>query len=211
MIATGRTPELGRMRDHIEHHGIYRCKPGATIPAKQSGMIYTWQYYLRRCMFDAQFASDMATVFWDVIAPNDFVLGPCEAAGVPLACAIQAKARTLGFDVPILSFKQEPKKYGLMSRTEGPLYKDRPVLLIDDIAGSQATLLRAEAVIMGRGLKLCDIHFCLVNKAGKTVEPHPVYLTKSRLVTLFTSDDFNLTWAKYVETYGREPDFGEYL
>lgn len=198
-------------KDLIEHKGIYRCKPGTFLMSKQSGGRYTWQYYLRRCLYDASFANQVGEAFWSLFPYDGFVLGACEAAGVPIACAIQAKGREKGYDVPILSIKKEPKKYGLSNFTEGPLYMDRPVMLVDDIAGSQGTLLRAEAFLKFRGMKMYDSYFCVVNKAGKNVEPHPVYLTNSRLVTLFTSDDFSHGWKSYVAKYGKEPCFGEYL
>lgn len=198
------------MRDTIEHTGIYRCKPGAYIPAKKAGLCYTWQYYLRRCIYDSVFSAKVGEAFWNVIDPGNFVLGACEDAGVPIACAIQAKGRELGIDVPVISIKKEPKKYGLQNWTEGLLH-DRPIMLVDDLAGSQSTLLRAEALIIGRGLKLHKQYFCLVNKAGANVQPNPVYVPSAELVTLFSSDDFCLTWESYVSKYGREPVFGEYF
>jgi orotate phosphoribosyltransferase len=115
----------------------------------------------------------------------------------------------MGLDIPIFTIKKEPKAYGLRNWIEGPVAVNLPVLLVDDLAGSQSTLLNAQDLVARAGLQLHDRYFCLVDKRGKKVEPHPVYLPNAKLLTLFSSDDFHLSWSSYVDKYGKDPSFGK--
>lgn len=198
-------------RDLIDHSGIYRCAPGKTLPAKRAGHEYEWQYYLRRCLYDQAFANYVANLFWNRFDNTPgFQLAACEAAGVPLACAIQAVGLSRGRSVSMFTIKQTPKAYGLMNMTEGPITNE-PVMLIDDLAGSQSTLLTAKRLLEARGLKLHSHYFCLVDKAGGSVKANRVYLGDLELYTLFNSNNFAMSWDAYVVRYGQPPVFGDYF
>jgi orotate phosphoribosyltransferase len=129
---------------------------------------------------------------------TDKQFGACEDAGVPLACAMSYITCT-----PILTIKKERKGYGLLNFLEGRITGD-PVILIDDLAGSQGTLRKAQATLKALKIPIADQYVTLINKTTNT---HPTYLD-AQLISLFTCDDFALTWEQYVTKYGEAPNFG---
>lgn len=194
------------LRSEIEHRGIYRCAPGTRIPGKATGTTYSWQFYLRRCMYDPKFinaAADLLVdlLLVDILSTQAVQVGACEDAGVVLGMAISERLGT-----PMLSIKKNPKAYGLQNRIEGQII-GLPILLVDDLAGSQATLRNSRQLLTTLGLPIADKYVTLINK---TIGTHDTYLDGMKLVSLFTCEDFKLGWADYVVEYGKNPDFGRW-
>tara|TARA_R110000868_G_scaffold76810_2_gene220600 strand:+ start:256 stop:846 length:591 start_codon:yes stop_codon:yes gene_type:complete len=187
------------LRSEIEHRGIYRCEPGTYIPAKAKDKFYTWQFYLRRCMYDPKFTNSAADILVELLSSHDVQVGACEDAGIVLGMAI---AERLGS--PMFSIKKKPKAYGLLNKLEGRL-TGQPVLLVDDLAGSQATLRSSRQMLSMMNIPIAKEYVTLINKTTGT---HDTYLDDMKLVSLFTCDDFKLTWTDYVNEYKRRPDFG---
>lgn len=134
----------------------------------------------------------------DKLDLEDKQIGACEDAGVPLACAISHLT-----GIPVLSVKKSRKAYGLLNFTEGPV-TGHPVILVDDLAGSASTLMQAERLLKTFGIPVADQYATLINKTQGT---HPTYLDKE-LVSLFTCEDFAMTWEEYEKKYDKEPQFG---
>jgi len=188
------------LQQEIEHNGIYRNKPGRYIPGKAPNTRYSWQFYLRRCMFDPLFVLTAAELMIEKLDLDNVQLGACEDAGVPLACAISHLTA-----IPVVSIKKARKVYGLLNFTEGPI-TGKPILLVDDLAGSQNTLRQAEKLLTAFKLPVAKQYATLINKTQGT---HPTYLDKE-LISLFTCEDFAMNWDEYVEKYNKEPNFGFY-
>ena len=188
------------LQQHIEHHGIYRCRPGTSIPAKAPNNVYTWQFYLRRCMYDPKFILTAAELILDKVNLLNTQLGACEDAGVPLASAISMLTGT-----PMMSIKKSRKAYGLLNFTEGMITGD-PVILVDDLAGSAATLRSAQKLLKAFNIPLAGQYITLINKTQGT---HDTYLD-AELVSLFTCEDFAMSWEDYETKYNKEPSFGFY-
>jgi len=186
------------LQQEIEHRGIYRCEPGTCIPSKEPNSAYTWQFYLRRCMYNPQFLMKAAAELIMRLDLKDKQLGACEDAGVPLACAISMLA-----EVPMLTIKKSRKAYGLLNFTEGPI-TGKPVVLVDDLAGSQNTLMKAAALLKEFRVPVDNQYVTLVNKTQGT---NPTYLN-GKLISLFTCEDFALSWDDYKKKYKKVPDFG---
>ena len=187
------------LRSEIEHRGIYRCAPGTKIPARSKDKHYTWQFYLRRCMYDPKFINAAADLLVDLLSSRIVQVGACEDAGVVLGMAIAERLGT-----PMLSIKKKPKAYGLQNILEGQIIR-LPILLVDDLAGSQETLRNSRQLLTTMGLPIADDYVTLINK---TIGTHDTYLDGMKLVSLFTCDDFKLRWADYVAQYSKNPDFG---
>ena len=99
--------KLNYLRNEIEHRGIFRVKPGSpTLPGKAPNSAYTWQFYLRRCMFDPKFVTIAAEMLVNQLPNQDVQIGACEAAGVPLGLAMSMILGT-----PMLSIKKSPNEY----------------------------------------------------------------------------------------------------
>lgn len=186
------------LRQEIEHRGIYRAKPGSCIPAKAPNAIYTWQFYLRRVMYNPKFIMTAAELIIDKLDLKDKQLGACEDAGVPLACAISFMT-----GIPVLTIKKSRKAYGLLNFTEGPVTGD-PIILVDDLAGSQATLRSSAQLLKTFKLPVDNQYVTLVNKTQGT---HQTYLD-AKLISLFTCEDFAMSWEEYETKYNKEPTFG---
>ena len=187
------------LQSEIEHKGIYRCKPGVIIPAKMQNKFYTWQFYLRRCMYDPKFVNIAAELLVKKLGSLEVQVGACEDAGVVLGMAIAQKLQ-----IPMISIKKKPKEYGLKNILEGPLV-GLPILLVDDLAGSQTTLLNNYNLLTSFKIPISPEYVTLVDK---TVSTHDTYLKGMKLISLFKCEDFKLSWGKYVHEYNREPDFG---
>lgn len=191
---------LEYLRREIEHNGIYRCRPGIVIPAKAPNRGYTWQFYLRRCLYNPQFMLTAANEIISRVDLKNKQLGACEDAGVPIALAISHLT-----GIPVLTIKKTRKSYGLLNFTEGKVTGD-PVVLVDDLAGSQTTFRKAKELLETFNIPVDDQYIALVNKTQGT---HDSYLS-GKLISLFTCEDFAMTWEKYIEKYGVEPNFGYY-
>lgn len=187
------------LRTEIEHRGIYRCEPGTRIPAKAKDKYYTWQFYLRRCLYDPKFTNAAADLLVELLSSQDVQVGACEDAGVVLGMAIAERLNT-----PMFSIKKQPKAYGLQNKLEGRL-TGQPVLLVDDLAGSQATLRSSRQMLTMMNIPIAREYVTLINKTTGT---HDAYLDDMNLVSLFSCDDFKLTWADYVTEYNKQPEFG---
>lgn len=191
------------LRDEIEHRAVYRVAPnGRKIPGKRPNTSYGWQIYLRRCMFDPKFVFTAAELLVDKLPDKNVQIGACEDAGVPLGLAM---ATILG--TPMISLKKTRKVYGLLNFTEGRSI-GLPILLVDDVAGSQNTLKNAAKTLEAFGLPVAGQYATLINKTQAT---HPEnYVQRKELISLFTCEDFAMGWKAYVEKFKREPDFGAY-
>lgn len=193
--------KLAYLRNEIEHNAIYRCRPGQTLPAKQPNTIYTWQFYLRRVLFDPKFTMIAAELLVDMLPDKDVQVCACEDAGVPLGMAMSQIMNT-----PMLTVKKSRKAYGLLNFTEGRP-TGQPILLVDDLAGSQTTLRQAARMLTAFDIPLSKFYVTLINK---TKDSHDAYIKNKGLISLFTCEDFALTWDEYYARYGKEPDFGRY-
>lgn len=188
-------------RKHIDDNSIWRSTIGETIPAKDGGR-YFWQFYLRKSLFDPEFAFKIGELFYEQLSGFDFQIGSCETAGVPVGVAIQNAFFRRGENINHFSIRKEQKSYGLMNWTEGKLKKGVPVLLVDDLAGSQATLKVAESLIQHLKLPLLGHYATLVDK---TINCHKESYLDRKLISLYNLNEFCLTRREYLERYGKYP------
>lgn len=186
---------------HIEHHSIYYCKPGTFLPGKAPGTRYQRQWYLRRSLYDPTFFKSLGVLFWERFEGEDFQICACEDAGIPVALAVQSVK-----PVNVFTIKKKRKEYGLKNMTEGRI-TDAPILLVDDLAGSQNTLKRAEALLASKNLPLFDNYFTVVDK---NVNCHPENYLSRKLQSIFRADEFCKSREEYIEKYNKEPDFGNW-
>jgi orotate phosphoribosyltransferase len=191
------------LRNEIEQNGVYRVAPNnQPLPGKAASTRYTWQFYLRRCMFDPNFVFTAAELLIDKLTEKNVQIGACEDAGVPLGLAMSTILNT-----PMISIKKSRKTYGLLNFTEGRVV-DKPILLVDDLAGSQKTLRGAVSILQAFKLPLSNEYAAIVDKTTGTHKEN--YLHNKKLVSLFTCEDFAMSWKAYVEKFDKNPVFGSY-
>jgi len=192
------------LRSEVEHKGIFRVPPnGRNLPAKAPNKSYSWQFYLRRCLFDPKFVLGSAELLVGMLPDKNIQIGACEDAGVPLGLAMSAILGT-----PMISVKKTRKVYGLLNFTEG-VATGKPIVLVDDLAGSQDTLKKSVNILHAFGLPTADFYVALVNKTQGTHKNN--YVGEKELISLFTCDDFAMSWAEYVDKFNKKPEFGAYF
>ena len=141
-----REAKMAYLHDQIEHNAVYRVAPGGRpIPGKRPNTYYTWQVYLRRCMFDPKFVFTAAELLVEKLPNKDVQICACEDAGVVLGLAM---ATVLG--TSMISIKKARKVYGLLNFCEGRP-NGKPVLLVDEVAGSKGTLKNGVKVLEACG------------------------------------------------------------
>ena len=194
---------LSYLRSEIDHKCIYRVAPSkVSLPGKAANTRYTWQFYLRRCLFDPNFVFSAAYLLVNKI-PNieNIQIGACEDAEVPIGMAMSTLIGN-----PFITIKKNRKSYGLLNFTEGR-FIDKPILLVDDLAGSGATLRNSMNTLLAFNIPIADYYATLINKTQGTHTNN--YIKDKQLVSLFTCEDFSMTWNAYVEKYNKEPEFGK--
>ena len=203
LIEQHKKEKLEYLRNEIEHNAIYRVRPGNNaIPGKDPNRNYIWQIYLRRCLFNPNFTMLAAELLIDKLSDRNIQIGACEDAGVPLGLAMSALLKT-----PMISIKKQRKSYGLLNFTEGTV-TGKPILLVDDLAGSQATLRKCFWILNSFKLPIANQYATIMNKTQGTHTEN--YLQGRELISLFSCDDFAMSWQDYVKKFDREPDFGSY-
>lgn len=201
MTADERTLRREYLRRCIDQRGIYRVRPTEPrLLGKAPGTVYSWQFYLRRCLFDPVFLTACVHELAASIPTAEVQFAGVEDAGVVLAAALGHHYRQ-----PWLSVKKQRKVYGLHNWLEGRI-TGLPIVLVDDLAGSQRSLKTAAQTLTALRLPLADFYVTVVNKTRGTHAAN--YLEDHRLISVFNCDDFALTYDEYCAEYGVEPNFG---
>ena len=172
--------------------GIFRCPPGFKLQGIPAGTAYTWQFYLRNVMTDPKCMRIIAQEIGGRI-DQQYQLAGMESAGPPIVSAIlMDDSRHAGY----FFVRKEQKKYGLRNWIEGVCDRSREVVLVDDISNSKNTLMLARQVCVGYGLRVSHA-VTIVNKDGEQCVDDKSGL---RIDSLFTLDDFDLTWESYYKS-----------
>lgn len=202
-------------RDYIDREVIYRADDThPEIPSKAPGGTYSWQFYLRRATYNAEFARAIGLLFWDhfwrVYQQAPFQICACQPSGPPIAAAIQATAYRSPerLSVNVFYARREPKSFGIDNWFDGRVL-DLPVLMVDDVAASAPFMLQAAARVQQKlKLPLHHLYFTIVNKVGRGVAKsaqHTESYLDGQLIALFNLNNFHLTAAAYRERYGQRP------
>lgn len=180
--------ELTGLRDEINRMGIFRCPPGFRLQGIPAGTAYSWQFYLRNVMTNPECMRVIAREMGARIEPQ-YQLAGMESAGPPIVTAIfMNQSKHAGY----FFLRKEQKKYGLLNWIEGVPDRSREVVLVDDISNSKNTLMMAHRICSFSGLQVSHA-VTIVNKKDTDTD------VKSGLTveSLFTLDDFDLTWESY--------------
>jgi orotate phosphoribosyltransferase len=191
-------------RDFIDTHCIERRKPSDSLPGKLPGSTYTWMFYLRRGMFNSDFASAVSKMFLYKVAKErgrfPFQLAGLESGAVPILSSITVGASLLyGLHINAFAVRKERKEYGLRNWIEGTPIPGAPVMLVDDLCNSSTSMKRCYDVCMAHGLPISRQAFCIVNKVNKAVHSRrravtDMYLPDHiQMLSLYDLDDFNLS------------------
>lgn len=188
----------GEIRDIINTTCVIRQK----MTAREPGKFYTWQFYLRRGLFNPQFMTKICKMFIYKIDKEignfDFQIAGLETASTPLLSAIPIIASQYNIDINAFSIRKNQKEYGLKNWIEG-IPNKKPCLLIDDLCNSTASMKKAYDIMNYHQIKSNGYGFCIVNKVNKDsgfVINRDKYLTDDvRMLYLYDLDSFDLRGA----------------
>lgn len=192
----------GELKEWVHHYIDTKCiLRNVKLPAKMPGKFYTWMFYLRRGLFNHEFQSAVSQMFiyqmerWN--PQLDFQLSGMESAATPLLVGIPLIARVYDDDINSFVVRKERKEYGLLNTIEG-LPNDKPVVMVDDLCNSSASLAQCLRELIELKMPVATRAFTIVNKSNKGVHSEQrhrsdMYLPKDiEVISLFTLDDFNL-------------------
>lgn len=186
------------VKDYIDNKCIVRKKG---LPGKAPGTYYSWMFYLRNGLFNADFSSAISQMFLykaqKEIGHFDFQITGPETASTPMLSAIPLIAKVFNLEINSFSIRKEKKKYGLENWIEG-LPNNKPCLILDDLCNSSISMRNAYNILKHENIPVLDYAFCIVNKVNKNVHHedrvnHDMYLPKKiKILHLFDLDDFAL-------------------
>jgi len=155
-----------------------------------SGKALAWLFDFRMLLFDPDWLSAYAEVFWDTFEErHPFQVGGIESAALPLITAIQIEGRKRGRDVSGFYIRKSRKKTGRMRVIEGPM-NTHPVILVDDLINRGESLKRQIEILESAGRTILTAFVVLSfrsNRAYEHVARHGI-----EIKALFSLPDFGL-------------------
>ncbi|CAB4181378.1 pyrE Orotate phosphoribosyltransferase [uncultured Caudovirales phage] len=194
------------LKNYINHTCIYRAKLGTQrLIGKAPNTSYSWQFYLRRGLFNAKFLNIVGVLFWHQFAERyrnvPFQVTGLETGATPVLVAIAMTSHLFDIDVNVISTRANRKKYGLLNRFEGIIDYNLPVMIVDDMCNSKDTIVRCLNYVAEEGLRIYDEGWTVVNKDVDGSHPdHDKYIGDSglKIRSIFSLSEFDLSWNDYV-------------
>lgn len=186
------------LKKFINDNCIFRCPPGYFLKGCRPGEAYSWQFYLRNAIYNQKALNDIVSWLALNYDPN-VQYAAMESAGPPILSAFILAAHHQGIEIDSFAIRKERKKYGLFNYIEGVPNPDKPVVIIDDIANSKTTILRAKQICEEDGLKVSGA-LAIVNK--DTVP----FVDNIPVRSIFSLNDFDLTWDDYYKNTSVDVD-----
>jgi orotate phosphoribosyltransferase len=170
----------------INDNCIFRTPPGYYIEGAYEGQYNTRQFFLRNAIFNPRAMNDIAE-FYLSRHDDKYQYGAIDTAGSSMLSAIQSLAHSRGIDIRGFSIRKQKKSYGLFNTTEGFLNPDKDVIVIDDLANSRDSIMKARNVVLS---------YRMTYAGARTI----IDLSDKNQVTvdsLYKINDFQLTWEDY--------------
>lgn len=187
------------VRAYIDRICIVR---NTRMPGKRPGTWYTWQFYLRRGLFNHQFLSAVAQMFFYKMEQEypglDYQITGLETGATPMVAGFPLIGRVMGRDVNAFIVRKHRKEYGLLNIIEG-VPDSRPALIMDDLCNSSSSMAQCYRSLLDENISVAPVAFSIVNKSNKKIHPElrlrtDMFLPPSiRVLSLFDLDDFNLS------------------
>lgn len=209
-------------RKYIDDVCIWRSQNGEKIPAKYPGHYYTWQFYLRRALFNTAFMNSFTNLFvYQVereVGHFNFQITGRETGATPMVSAltILCKAK-YNIEINGFSVRKKRKEYGLKNYIEGIVAPNVPILIVDDLCNSAVSISECYQVLERLGYPLLDVVFTAVNKTN-SVDTSKVKndkyfeelgISNVTFLSPFNLDDFNLNIPVGSDLYMFEGDRSE--
>jgi len=170
-----------------------------------SGGRQIWMLDLRQVFLRPELLLAIANAFWDRFAGQlPFQLAGMEVAAIPLLTALLTTGHGRGLDVSGVILRKERKTTGLGKSIEGNL-TGHPVVLVDDVLNSGASMEKARVLLTEAGAKIGQA-FVVVDYLHRDGvgwrKQHGI-----PVASLFTLADFGLAHARSAPTIDRGYQF----
>jgi len=192
-------------RFYIDNYCIWRSKNGETIPAKETGKSYRWQFYLRKALFEKRFISTFTHLFVYHIEKEighfDFQIAGLETAATPLVSALPITCQVLyNIDINGFSVRKERKEYGLKNWIEGNFVPEKKVLIVDDLSASGNSIEKCYDILLEHNANIENFVFSCVDKMTSVEqERYGITLETNNKDNLKIISPFNLDHFKLKE------------
>lgn len=189
------------VKDFIDKHCLYRVPKGhPPLVGKAPNTFYTWQFYLRRGLFNHEFLYKTSKMFLHLCEKEfgsfQFQICGMETASTPMLAGIPLVAREYGLDINAFSVRKNRKDYGLRNWFEGRI-NDKPIMMIDDLCNSTESLGKTLEILLRNNLfNVLDRSFAIVNKVKKEdagVDNDHALPEEIKVLYFYSLDDFDLT------------------
>jgi orotate phosphoribosyltransferase len=174
------TNKLEALKDLIKEKGIVVNIDGITLSSGKSSIYY---YDLKKIALDPKGANLIADLLFEEISIlNAKSVGGLEIGAIPITTAILMKSadehKLSGFVV-----RKHAKEHGLKYTVEGNL--DPPVVIVDDVLTTGASLMKAIEAVNDKGHNVKDI-FCILERE----ENNELKKSHTKYTPLFRHSDF---------------------
>jgi orotate phosphoribosyltransferase len=174
------TNKLEALKDLIKEKGIVVNINGITLSSGKSSIYY---YDLKKIALDPKGANLIADLLFEEISIlNAKSVGGLEIGAIPITTAILMKSadehKLSGFVV-----RKHAKEHGLKYTVEGNL--DPPVVIVDDVLTTGASLMKAIEAVNDKGHNVKDI-FCVLERE----ENNELKKSHTKYTPLFRHSDF---------------------
>lgn len=194
---------IDNLRNFINDNCIVRAPPGYYLQGTSPEEQYDWQFYLRRAIFDQESLFTISR--WLLNAPHDGVqYAAMETAGPPMLAGLKLLGHYTGQQIDGFAIRKDQKKYGLLNWIEGSVNLSKPVIILDDMANSKSTIVRAKEISEAHGLEVIGAKTIVNKKDSHDVDGIPVQ-------SIFKISDFELCWWEYYDNKREEPNIEGYL
>jgi len=194
------------IREYINDHCIFRAHPnikysesfprGTFVSANPTNISgNTYLFMLKRLMYNHLMMEYVLDIIQKMLPTDDYQFAGLENGSVPLLMALQSRLP----EKNIFSIRSTRKSYGVMHYING-VPNDTPVLFVDDLVSSGASMLKAMRISAEElNLDILPTSLCIVNMHNKDM------IHSTKLKSIFCKDDFDLKYDK--EKYWSQKDF----
>lgn len=153
----------------------------------------SWLFDFRAVMLKPEILNAYAEIFWEKHKDAyPFQVCGLEVAAVPLVAAIVMKSQEKGLPVNGFFIRKSRKKSGLLKMVEG-IITDDPIIIVDDIVNSGASVIRQLGILEKEAAKVLEIFSILRFRNNSYYTKFLMGETPIPLASLFELNDFKET------------------
>ncbi len=180
---------LHLLKDAIQKRAFIRDSVEKPVVSSDEHSYSPWLFDFREIMLDAEILDAYAEIFWERFGSHyPFQVGGLESAAIPLVSAILMKSAQRKKPVNGFYIRKSRKRMGLVKLIEGKL-SSHPIILVDDLINSGASLDKQMKILDDAGARVSDIFVML---SFRSREAYAELEKHAKITSLFSLSDFGL-------------------